>query len=258
MVRHHNHGLAAKSQPLALHGSRNHLKGLAAAYLMCQKRIAAIQDVGDGIFLMLPQRNLRTHAAEADVRTIVLPRAGGVEFLVIEFDQRLPPLRVFPNPVPECILDSLLFLLCQCGFLLVQHTPLLAIGFCDNIIHTGIPQVQRILQNLIGIDSGCAVGGARIHIPVADILLAGNTPLSCVGRVIHDNGTPEIERRLEQIFHELLNILFVNPGCTEAYINFGGIQIFGLRLFQSLHIVPEHFGFLSGMTGNGQLLPHIT
>ena len=83
VVRHHNHGLAAKSQTLALHGSSNHLKGLAAAYLKCQKRIATIQNVGDGILLMLPQRNLRTHAAEADVRTIVLPRAGGVEFLVV-------------------------------------------------------------------------------------------------------------------------------------------------------------------------------
>ena len=83
MVRHHNHGLAAKPQTLALHGSRYHLKGFAAAYLMRQKRIAAIQDVGNGILLMLPQRNLRTHAAEADVRTIVLPRAGGVEFLVV-------------------------------------------------------------------------------------------------------------------------------------------------------------------------------
>ena len=148
-------------------------------------------------------------------------------------------------------------MLCQCGFLLVQHTPLLAIGFCDDIIHTGIPQVQGILKNLIGVDSGCAVGGVRIHIPVADILLPGNAPLRCVGGVIHDNRSPEIERRLEQIFHERLNILFVNPGCTQAYINFGGIQIFGLRFFQSLHIVPEHFGFLRSASSNGQLLPHI-
>ena len=83
MVRHHNHGLTAKSQPLALHGSSYHLKGLAAANLMGQERIAAIQNVGDGILLMLPQRNLRTHAAEADMGAIVFPRSGGVEFLVV-------------------------------------------------------------------------------------------------------------------------------------------------------------------------------
>ena len=148
-------------------------------------------------------------------------------------------------------------MLCQGGFLLVQHPPLLAIRVFYGIIHTGIPQVQRILQNLIGIDSGCAVGGVRIHIPIADILLPGNAPLRCVGGVIHDNRSPEIERRLEQFFHELLNILFINPGGTQAHINFGSIQIFGLRLFQSLHIVPEHFGFLRSTACYGQLLPHI-
>ena len=149
-------------------------------------------------------------------------------------------------------------MLCQCGFLLVQNPPLLAIRVFYDIIHTGIPQVQGILQNLIGVDSGGAVGGVRIHIPIADILLPGNAPLRCIGRVIHDNGTPEIERRLKQIFHERLNILFVNPGCTQAHINFGSIQIFGLRLFQSLHIVPKHLRFLRGTASNGQLLPHIT
>ena len=64
-------------------------------------------------------------------------------------------------------------------------------------------------------------------------------------------------KQAEQIFHERLNIIFVNPGCTQAYINFGGIQIFGLCFFQSLHIVTEYFGFLRGTASNGQLLPHI-
>ena len=50
---------------------------------MCQKRIAAIQNVGDGVLLMFSQGYLRTHAAEADVRTIVLTWAGGVKFLVV-------------------------------------------------------------------------------------------------------------------------------------------------------------------------------
>ena len=148
-------------------------------------------------------------------------------------------------------------MLCQCGFLLVQNPPILAIRVFYDIIHAGIPQVQGILQNLIGVDSGCAVGGVRIHIPVADILLPGNAPLRCVGGVIHDNGTPEIERRLEQFFHERLNILFINPRGTQAHINFRSFQVFWLRLFQSLHIVPEHFGFLHSTAGNGQFLPHI-
>ena len=83
VVRHHNQGLTAKPEPLALHGSRYHLKGFAAAYLMRQKRIAAIQNVGDGILLMLSQGYLWTHAAEADMGAIVFPRSGGVEFLIV-------------------------------------------------------------------------------------------------------------------------------------------------------------------------------
>ena len=44
-----------------------------------------------------------------------------------------------------------------------------------------------------------------------------------------------IERDLEEFLHKLLDVLLVNPGRAKAYINLGGIQILGLRLFQRLH-----------------------
>ena len=54
MIRNHKHRLVAKSQTLALHGGSDHLEGLACAHLVRQQRISAIENVCDGVQLMLP------------------------------------------------------------------------------------------------------------------------------------------------------------------------------------------------------------
>ena len=121
-----------------------------------------------------------------------------------------------------------------------------------------IPEIQTVLQNLIGIDPGSTVGGIGIDIPVADVLLAGDVPFCGEGRVVDFDGSSHVIGRVQKIFHELLNVLFVDPGSAQSNINFMGFQIFGLCRFQSNHIVTvkirvDYGGFL----GHRQLFPDV-
>ena len=84
VVWHSKEALLAEPQALALHGGGHHLKGLTAANLMGQERVPAIQHMGNGVQLVLPQGDLRVHAAEGDVAAVVLPGPGGIELFVVE------------------------------------------------------------------------------------------------------------------------------------------------------------------------------
>ena len=117
VVRDHEKGFLAQPQALGLHRGGHHLKGLARAHLMGQQRIAAVQHMGDGVFLMLPQGDGRVHAAKDDMAAVILAGAGAVHFFIVLADQCLPPLRVLPNPVLKCLPDGLLLLRGQSGFL---------------------------------------------------------------------------------------------------------------------------------------------
>ena len=110
VVRHHEDGLLAQAQALGLHGGGDHLEGLARAHLMGQERVAAVQHPGDGVELMGPKLNGRVDAAEGDVAPIIFPGPDAVHLLIVLLYQGLPPLRVPPEPVPEGVPNSLLFL----------------------------------------------------------------------------------------------------------------------------------------------------
>ena len=110
MVGHHEDGLLAQAQALGLHGGGDHLEGLARAHLMGQECVAAVQHPGDGVELMGPELNGRVDAAEGDVAPIIFPGPDAVHLLIVLLYQGLPPLRVPPEPVPECVPNSLLFL----------------------------------------------------------------------------------------------------------------------------------------------------
>ena len=116
VVRDHEKGFLAQPQALGLHRGGHHLKGLASAHFMGQQSIAAVQHMGDGIFLMLPQGDGRVHAAKDDMAAVILAGPGTVHFLVVLAHQCLPPLRVFPNPVLKRLPDGLLLLRGQGGF----------------------------------------------------------------------------------------------------------------------------------------------
>ena len=62
VVGHHKEGLLAQAQPFAFHGSGYHFKSLAGTHNVCQQRISTVENVGDGVDLVLAERDLRVHA----------------------------------------------------------------------------------------------------------------------------------------------------------------------------------------------------
>ena len=107
---------------------------------MCKQGIAAIQDVGYSVSLMLPQGDFRVHAGEDDMLSVVFPWAQRIEPLIVAINQVPPPVRVFPYPVPKGVLDGLLLLLCKGGFLAVEHTALSAVRVLHGVIYPHIPR----------------------------------------------------------------------------------------------------------------------
>ena len=112
---------------------------------MGQQRIPTIKNVCHRIPLMLPQGNLRVHPAEADMLPIIFSGPCAVEQFIVLCDQRFPPHWVMPNPFLKSILDGLLLLLGQRGFLLIQHPPFCTIRIQHGVINAHISQVQGIL-----------------------------------------------------------------------------------------------------------------
>ena len=169
---------------------------------------------------MFPEGDLRVHAHEFDVASVILTGAGRVEQFVILFYQRDAPLRVLPDPVGKSILDDLLFLLRQHGLPLVQHTLGLALGILDGVIDADIFQIQGFLQNLVGVGTGCAVGFRGNNIAPPGGGLALHTPFCGIRRISHLDCMAQIVGDLERLGHKLLNNVRVQPCCAQPHINF--------------------------------------
>ena len=137
--------LLAESEAFAFHSGGNHFKSLACANFVCKQGVTAVEDVCDGIFLMLTELDFGVHTAEHDMAAVILTGTSGVEKLVVPGDKLLPSVGVFPNPITERVFDCLLFLLCKGRFLGVEHTAFLAVwvGYC--VIDTDVTQIQSIL-----------------------------------------------------------------------------------------------------------------
>ena len=131
----------AQPQAFALHRGGGHFKGLARAHLMGQQRISAVQHMGDGVELMLPQGDFRVDAAEHDMPPIILTGPDGVEQFIVLLLQGLTPLGVFPSPVPKSVLDGLLLLCSQGGGIVVQNAAFLAVRVLDGVIDSYIAEV---------------------------------------------------------------------------------------------------------------------
>ena len=108
---------------------------------MGQEHVVTVEDMSDGIELMLPKLDFGVDAAEGDVPPVVLAGPGGVVEVVVLADKGLPPVGVFPNPVPESVLDGLLLLLGQSGFIPVENTALLAVRVGDGVVDAHVTEV---------------------------------------------------------------------------------------------------------------------
>ena len=72
---------------------------------------------------------------------VILAGADAVHFLVVLAHQRLPPLWVLPNPVPEGFPDCHLLLGGKGGFFGVEYPALPPLGVLNGVIDADIPQV---------------------------------------------------------------------------------------------------------------------
>ena len=86
MVGNNKHTFLTQAKPLALLCRSHHFKRLSSPNLVGQQCIAAVQNAGNGIYLMWPQCDLRVHAAKQDMASIVFPRTNAVKCIVIIAD----------------------------------------------------------------------------------------------------------------------------------------------------------------------------
>ena len=171
MIWNHEQALLTEPKPFTLHSGSNHLEGLAATYYVCKQRVTAVQDAGNGIYLMFPQGNLGVHANELDVASVILTGTHGIELFVVHRSQAFSSCGGFPYPVAKSIFNELLLLLCKHGFFLVQHTLIVAVFILHGIEDTHIFQVQRFLNDLVTIDSLGTVGHVCGDIAVVAVLI---------------------------------------------------------------------------------------
>ena len=144
---------------------------------MSQQSISTVENVGDGVDLVLAERDLRVHTAEIDVAAVVLTGSVGIKQDIVGLADGLAPVGVFPDPLGKGILDQLLLALSDGGFLLVEDSGFPAIGIVHIIKNTDILQIQGVLDDFIGVDALGAVGADGLHI-AAILALALDAPFA--------------------------------------------------------------------------------
>lgn len=164
---------------------------------MCQQCITAIEHMGDGVHLMLPQADLRVHSHKANVTAVIFPRTDGIEGVVIDTAQPFAPVNVLPKPIGKLGLDQLLPILGDGSFLHIQYRTLLAV-LHNSVEHLDHPLIQRLLQDVIRRDTLGAVGGdgfdvAAVHAFVADVpfsaVFGATTRILCLAYTLVPNSS---------------------------------------------------------------------
>jgi len=150
-------------------------------------------------------------------------------------------------------------LLGKSSILFVNYTALPTVRIGDSIINTHIPQIKRVLYDFVGVGAVCAIGNIGHDIVIGHSAFAGDVPLSGVGEVFDLDVIPQIVRGLQQLIHELLHIILINPCGAKPNINFRSLKVFGLCGFQSGDISSINLRlFFCILPGNGQLVAHIS
>ena len=101
VVRHYEHGLAAKAEPFAFHRCSCHLESLSRSDHMCKQSISTIYDAGCCIPLMLSERYLRIHPGKYYVASVIFSWSDRIEFFIVYPCQPFPSFGIFPYPAFE-------------------------------------------------------------------------------------------------------------------------------------------------------------
>ena len=130
---------------------------------------------------MFPQGDGRVHTTESNVSAVVFTGTGGVHFLIRTGG---PELGGGPGSFQ---IQSLKASRIACCFWAARVVSLafntrrsLPSASLYGVVDTDIPQVQAVLQNLVGIGTAGSVGGIGCHIVLAYRAFAGDLPLQRV------------------------------------------------------------------------------
>ena len=228
---------------------------------MSKQCISAVHDVGDGVDLVLSEGDFRVHAGKADVLTVILPWADGIEGFIVDAAQPLPTINVLPNPFRELGLNQLLPVLGNGGFLFVQHPDFVAVGIYLGVINAGILLIQGLLKNVVGVDPLGAVGGDCLDVAAVKGFV-GHIPLAGMGRIQHMDFILSVGTGADDLIEKLLVDFLWHPVDANADADLTGTQIHRLHSFQSGNILLKQrcffFGqYLAQSLHHSQLPAHI-
>ena len=158
VVGNHKQCLAGQPQALGFHCGGDHGVGFPSPHHMAEQGIAAVNCPRHRIALMRAQLLFRVHPGKYKMAHVILAGTNGIELIIVNPADPVAAAGFRPNPFLKLLFDEVLLVLRDCGFLFVQHTGFPPVCIILGIENPHVPQIQRILDNLVGIDSLCAVG----------------------------------------------------------------------------------------------------
>ena len=223
---------------------------------MRQQRIAAVEYMRHRVSLMRTQPDLGVHASKAQPAAVVGAQPDGVEPLVVQRREPLPTLRLLPHPVGKRRLELLLPGLRQRGLPLVEHAGLAAVRPLHRIVHARVVQIQRLLNDAVGVHALRAVGLRGKHAEPVHVF-ALDAPLRGDLGVVNMDAPARVEGRLQRFQHELFHDLGRNPRRAQPHGDLRRRDGLRLRAFQRGHIVRKARIFLRRPPRLPQLLADI-
>ena len=223
---------------------------------MCQQRISTVENVGDGVDLVLAERDLRVHAAEIDMAAIILAGAVAVEQNIIGLADSFTSVRVFPDPLGKSVFNEFLLTLGDGRLFLVQNgnsAPFLIVLVIKN---ADILQVKCRFDDLIGVDALGAVGADGLDI-AAIRAFTFNAPLAGDAGIV-DLHAPLRAAGCPQRFKDKpADIFGVQPCSAQPDGDLAGSEVGGLHPRQCLGVDLILRVLLRLTLGNRPFLTHI-
>ena len=255
VIRHHKQGFVGQAKPLCLHCGGDHLIALASPHHMAEQGVAAVNCPGYCVALVGAQLYFRVHPCKYDMAPVIFAGPDGIKLLVVNPAQPIAAAWLRPNPLLKLLLNQVLFVLRDGGFFFIQDALLMPVRVLYGIENPHVPQIQGVLNNLIGVDPLCAIGVVGADIAAVNAFFR-NIPFASDLGIADMDAALAMPRRSQKLKGKIFNHIFGNPRRTQPHTDFPSGQIFGLHLFQRLHIDRIGGVALRRASGGFQLFPH--
>ena len=223
---------------------------------MGKQGISTVQNVRDGVDLVLAERDLRVHAAEIDMAAIILTGAVAVEQNIIGLADSFTSVRVFPDPLGKSVFNEFLLTLGDGRLFLVQNgnsAPFLIVLVIKN---ADILQVKCRFDDLIGVDALGAVGADGLDI-AAILVFVLDAPFTGDFRIV-DLHAPLCAAGCTQRFkNKSADIFSVQPCSAQPDGDLAGSEVGGLHLRECIGVDLILRVLLRLTLGNRPFLTHI-